>query len=136
MTIFLTITPADIFSSDQIMAVQRDELALLSLTQWWVVLLEQDEDAFTFGAPAHLISDLGTVPVDCRTTGDPEWGALHSRIEVAGYDAGEDTFYNELVPGGLWMRCEYRSPQVGVTITEMWDGNLIGSDDDGAADRL
>ena len=104
MTIFLTITPADTFSSDQIMAVQCDELALLSLSQWRIVLLEQDEDAFSFGAPADVISDVGTVPVDCRSTGDPDWGTLLGRIEVAGYDADHDTFANQLVPGGLWMR--------------------------------
>ena len=129
MAIYLTVTPADASFVYQIIETQNDLLqeAMLRAMRWHAVLLEQDEDAFTFGAPATVIADLGEVPADREYfhNGDPVWGDLLSRIEVAGYDPDQDLFHNELIPFGLWMRCTYLAPQSGRTIDDLWDGQMV-----------
>ncbi len=138
MTTFLSVTPADTALAYRVIDTPGDQTGLvqeilLRSMRWHVVLLEQDQDAFTFGAHATVIANLGEVPADRENfyDGDPEWGAIFSRIEVAGYDAEEQVFCNELVPLGMWMRCEYVAPQCGVSISSLWNGAMVELDDDG-----
>jgi hypothetical protein len=138
MTTFLSLTPADTSLAYQIIDTPGDQTdllqqAMLRSMRWKIVLLEQDSDIFTFGAPATVIVDLGEVPADLENfyDGDPEWGTLHARIEVAGYDAGPQVWHDGIVPFSMWMSCDYMAPQRGVSMSALWNGDRCEIDDDG-----
>lgn len=87
MAIFLSLTPADVSLMYRVFDAPGDQTdllqeVLLRAMRWHVVLLEQAEDAFTFGAGATVIADLGEVPADRKNfyDGDPVWGDLLARV--------------------------------------------------------
>src|SRR5690349_11313919 len=107
MTVFVSYTPADVFSMDELDILDAGGFALLSAIRWRTVIVRQDSDTYRPGEPAEIVADLGVVPAWCRDTGDPDWGPLDARFEVAGFDVDGDNaryYPNELVPHGIWHR--------------------------------
>ena len=103
MSIFLVVTPADYFTAET--TLSSPDPAVLETMIWRGALLKQDEYAYTFGAPATVIADLGYVPARADSLGDPDWADLLLEVECAGYDYRDAVYATQLIPYGMWMKC-------------------------------
>jgi hypothetical protein len=122
VSIFLVITPADYLTAETTMSCP--DATVVDTMQWRAVLLDQGESAYTFGALASVIADFGDISTEANNLGEPAWGDLLARVEIAGYDHNDDVFFTQLILYGLWMNCTYMPPQTGRSLDVLLNGRI------------